>query len=136
MIVECQECGEHYDDARLLTYCPHDPFLTEFEAAQKDCAISLIGKPIRFHHQWKTGPDHRVQSVNFVGMVTLVDMVGEFAPYLFVVESWPTASMAIPTSAFASPATAARSRIIHVVANPWIRCAKRICWRRTSLFLL
>lgn len=86
MFITCAECGRNYDDARRLTYCPHEPFLSEFEAAQKDCAMSLFDKPVRFHHQWKTGPDHRVQSVGFTGMVTLVDMVGEFAPHLFVVE--------------------------------------------------
>lgn len=80
----CEECGGSYDDARCLTYCPHDPFLSEFEVAQKDCAISLLGKSVRFVHEWRTGPDRRVQSVNFVGMVTLEDMIGEFAPHLFV----------------------------------------------------
>jgi hypothetical protein len=84
----CDECGRNYDDARCLTYCPHDPFLSEFEAEMKDCATSLLlGKTVRFLHQWRTGPDHRVQSVGFTGMVTLADMVGEFAPYLFVVAS-------------------------------------------------
>ncbi len=52
--------------------------------------MSLFGKPVRFQHQWKTGPDHRVQSVGFTGMVTLVDMEGEFAPHLFVTTSEPT----------------------------------------------
>ena len=81
----CDYCGKSYDDARMMTYCPHEAFLSEFEAAQKDCAMSLFGKTVRFHHQWKTGPDHRVQSVGFTGMVTLADMPGEFAPHLFVV---------------------------------------------------
>lgn len=84
----CDDCGVRYDDARMTTICPHEPFLSEFEAAQKDCAMQLLlGKAVRFHHQWKTGPDHRVQSVNHVGMVTLDDMVGEFAPHLFVTVS-------------------------------------------------
>ena len=83
----CEECAAVYDDARCTTICPHEPFLSEFDAAMKDCATTLLGKKVRFHHQWETGPDHTVQSVGFTGMVTLVDMAGEFAPHLFVVSS-------------------------------------------------
>ncbi len=85
MMVKCQECDKRYDDARRLTYCPHEPLMSDDDLAQKDAGMALIGKTIRFNHQRDTGPDMRVQSVGWNGMVTLVDMVGEFAPHLFVV---------------------------------------------------
>lgn len=81
----CDDCGMRYDDARRLTYCPHDPLMSDADLAQKDMAISLTGKTIRFNHQHDTGPDFRVQSVGWNGMVTLDAFPGEFAPHLFVV---------------------------------------------------
>ena len=83
MITTCDDCGSAYDDARRLTYCPHDEFMSEDDLAQKDLAISLCQKPVRFRHQ-PDGLAHRIQAIGFTGMVTLVDMVGEFAPHLFV----------------------------------------------------
>lgn len=84
MQVSCGKCGISYDDARRFTFCPHNSFMTEAELGQKDAGIALVGKTIRFAHE-PDGPDRRVQSVGFTGMVTLHDMTGEFAPHLFVV---------------------------------------------------
>jgi hypothetical protein len=53
---------------------------------QKEDGLMLIGRDICFAHQ-PDGPSHRVQSVNWNGMVTLHDMAGEFAPHLFVLAS-------------------------------------------------
>jgi hypothetical protein len=85
MMRECPECLAKYDDARCLTYCPHEEFISEFDAAMKDCAAELLGRPLRFAAEWREGPIHRVQSIGATGQVTLVDFPGEFAPYLFVI---------------------------------------------------
>jgi hypothetical protein len=45
-------------------------------------AASMLGKPVRFSHE-PDGPVHRVRSVTSIGMVTLHDMDGAFAPHLF-----------------------------------------------------
>ena len=85
MNVRCDDCGKEYDDAERDTGCPHERFLSVEDQARKDMAISLIvaGRPIRFAHQ-PDGPTHRIQAVNWIGMVTLDDLPGEFAPHLFV----------------------------------------------------
>ena len=85
MIIRCEVCDDEYDDAERDTGCPHKRFLSVEDQTRKDAAIALIvaGKPVCFAHQ-PDGPTHRVQSVNFIGMVTLDDMTGEFAPHLFV----------------------------------------------------
>lgn len=44
-----------------------------------------IGDLVRFHHEAKGGPVHRVIEVAHDGMVLLHDMCGYFAPHLFVV---------------------------------------------------
>jgi hypothetical protein len=90
MIVTCNDCGKHFDDAERWTCCPHEPFMSADDLAQKDLALSLIGKEIRFAHM-PNGPYYRVQSVNYIGMVTIArangdTMGGEFAPHLFVVQ--------------------------------------------------
>ena len=54
MITTCPDCKASYDDARLSTICPHDPFLTVQQAEQKDLSCSLIGKRVRFAHQSET----------------------------------------------------------------------------------
>lgn len=56
---------------------------SRFPRGRKLQSRSLIGKQVCFAYQPK-GPSHRVQSVGWNGMVTLADMVGEFAPHLFV----------------------------------------------------
>jgi hypothetical protein len=86
MIVTCPDCGDIYDDARKLTFCPHDGFLSTMDLKQKSAALELCGKTVRFAHQRDTGPDHHVLSVSWNGMITLRDMAdyGEFAPSLFV----------------------------------------------------
>jgi hypothetical protein len=83
MFRRCNDCGTDYDDADRLTFCPHDLIMDADDLAQKKLGLSLIGKPICFAHQ-PQGPVHRVRSVSWNGMVTLADMVGEFAPHLFV----------------------------------------------------
>jgi hypothetical protein len=80
MIVRCPTC-QTYDDAARLTYW--DQFISSDDLLQKDAALALLGKPVCFAHQ-PDGPAHRVQSIGWNGMVTLNDMVGEFAPHLFV----------------------------------------------------
>lgn len=89
MIVTCGSCGRSYDDAKCWTYCPHERFITDELAAQKDLAFSLVDERLRFAHEPVEGhPGYRVQSINHAGMVTLTaasGLVGEFAPHLFVV---------------------------------------------------
>jgi hypothetical protein len=84
MIVECPDCGATYRDEDRLTYCPHEPIMAADDLEQKKYALSLLERDICFAHQ-PNGPTHRIQSVGWNGMITLHDMVGEFAPHLFVV---------------------------------------------------
>jgi hypothetical protein len=84
MKVTCQKCRLSFDDARRTTVCPHERIMSAEDLAQKDLALNLIGKDVRFNDE-PDGPKHRVQTVGFTGMVTLHDMVGEFAPHLFVI---------------------------------------------------
>jgi hypothetical protein len=83
MIRNCVTCRQDYDDAERLTFCPHDRFMSAEDLEQKKAGLALIGKHVCFAHQ-PTGPSHFVQSVGWNGMVTLGDMVGEFAPHLFI----------------------------------------------------
>jgi hypothetical protein len=83
MMRRCDDCGLDYDDADRLTYCPHEPIMGADDLMQKKAGLALIGRDICFAHQ-PDGPSHRVQSVGWNGMVTLNDMVGEFAPHLFI----------------------------------------------------
>lgn len=80
---QCMGCKATFDDAAQLTFCPHDPIMDPADLKQKDAAIALLGKTIRFAHQ-PDGPDHHIQSVGWNGMVTLHRMAGEFAPHLFI----------------------------------------------------
>ncbi len=82
----CRDCGRTYDDALAETTCPHDRFISDSAAARKDAACALVGKTVRFAHQ-PDGPDRRVTSISFDGMVTLdsPEVAGLFAPHLFVV---------------------------------------------------
>lgn len=82
MITICRDCNASYDDARMWTICPHEPFLTVEQALQKDLAAKLIGKRIRFAHQ-SEAETHLITSILWDGMVTLDDLPGEFAPHLF-----------------------------------------------------
>jgi hypothetical protein len=52
---------------------------------RKDAAIRLLGRTVRFAHQ-PEGPDRRIDSIGWSGMVTVAGMAGEFAPHLFVVQ--------------------------------------------------
>lgn len=83
MIVKCEDCGAEFDDADCSTICPHNLIMPAHDLAQKKLALTLIERDICFAHQ-ADGPVHRIQSINWNGMVTLNDMVGEFAPHLFV----------------------------------------------------
>lgn len=82
MLVKCVTCGEAFDDAARTTICPHQLLMSDAHLRQKDLAYALMGKVVRFAHQ-PDGPDHRIVSCNYIGMVTLRDIVGEFAPSLF-----------------------------------------------------
>lgn len=84
MIVKCKTCNRDFDDADRMTFCPHDFIMPAAELAQKKAALALCERDICFAHM-PDGPSHRVQSVSWNGMVTLHDMVGEFAPHLFVI---------------------------------------------------
>lgn len=86
MFMICGDCKKCYDDARRSTECPHGQFLSDDKIERKDLAMSIIGKDVCFAHM-PDGPRYRVQSVGWDGMVTLAgdEMVGEFAPHLFVV---------------------------------------------------
>jgi hypothetical protein len=83
MLVKCNDCGTDYDDAERLTFCPHARNLLAADMEQKKAALALLGKQVYFAHQPK-GPVHRVSTIRWNGMVTLADMVGEFAPHIFV----------------------------------------------------
>ena len=82
MTVTCKNCRISYDDAECMTLCPHQRFISEDDARQKDLAFSLIWKDLQFHHTTHMAPLH-VQSINSTGMVTLRELPGEFAPHLF-----------------------------------------------------
>lgn len=84
MRVDCKTCGLSYDDADRNTICPHDLIMPIGDLNQKKAALALCARDICFAHM-PDGPSHRVQSVSWNGMITLHDMVGEFAPHLFVV---------------------------------------------------
>jgi hypothetical protein len=81
----CTECHASYDDAARLTYCPHDPLMSAEDLEQKDAAIKLIAKPLHFAGQ-PDGPEVRVESISWNGMVTLKGWSGQFAPHLFVIK--------------------------------------------------
>lgn len=84
MNVNCLDCGKRYDDARHLTFCPHDPLMSDADLKQKDAGLALLGKVVRFNHE-PDGPTHRVQWVGYNGMVGIDTYRGDFAPHLFVV---------------------------------------------------
>ena len=84
MRVKCEKCGQTYDDLNRWTICPHEKLMSDDDAKQKDLGLSLIGKDVWFAHL-QSGKPHRVQSVGYNGLVTITDMVGEFAPHIFVV---------------------------------------------------
>jgi hypothetical protein len=84
MNVTCPTCKTEYDDAERLTYCPHDLLYPPEILKQKDLALSLVGKRVRFRHQ----TDYEARFVTTVlhdGMIVVEGLTGEFAPHLFVV---------------------------------------------------
>lgn len=85
MIMTCLKCDVSFDDAKCSTICPHVQFLPDNLLVQKDLACLLIGKDVCFAHM-PDGPRYRIQSIKWDGMVELAgdEMVGEFAPHLFV----------------------------------------------------
>ncbi len=84
MIVCCDRCAKHYDDAECWTVCPHNPLMSKENMDQKKLAISLLGKEVRFAHDENNPTWYRIQSMGWNGMLTLEGMAGEFAPHLFV----------------------------------------------------
>jgi hypothetical protein len=89
MMVACKECSTIYNDADRSTICPHDWIMPPIDLMQKKLALELIDHDICFAHQ-PDGSTHRIQSITWNGMVTLHDMVGQFAPHLFVKASEKT----------------------------------------------
>jgi hypothetical protein len=83
MMVSCEKCRTKFDDADRDTGCPHFLIMPRQDLEQKKAALALCERDICFAHE-PNGPSHRIQSVSWNGMVTLHDMVGEFAPHLFV----------------------------------------------------
>ena len=83
MFVRCDKCGTNYDDADRFTFCPHELIMSADDLVQKKQALELIGRTVRFAHQ-PNGPDRRIISVAWNGMVTVDGMDGVFAPHLFV----------------------------------------------------
>lgn len=84
MDLRCEHCGTIYDDAERLTYCPHENIMAAADMERKKAALALIGRRVCFAHE-PQGPSHGVAAIAWDGMITLDDMVGEFAPHLFVV---------------------------------------------------
>lgn len=86
MNVTCWECGLAYDDADRLTFCPHELIMPADDLARKKAAIALMdgGSTVRFNHQRDSGPDFHILGIDFIGMVTLRELPGYFAPHLFV----------------------------------------------------
>lgn len=85
MNILCVDCFTYFDDARRLSYCPHEPLASDEILDRKDAAARLLmANTVRFNHEADTGPDRKIQSVSWDGMVTLGDLAGEFAPHLFV----------------------------------------------------
>lgn len=83
MLVICADCKRPYDDAVRWTFCPHERFLTQLQAEQKDLAITLLGKRVRFLHE-PQGESYRVTRVGMDGLVSLEGLIGYFSPRLFV----------------------------------------------------
>ena len=88
MQTSCAKCGTEFDDADQNTICPHPLIMSADDLAQKKAGLALIGRAVCFAHQ-PDGPAHVVQAVGWNGMVTLGNMVGEFAPHLFVLAKEP-----------------------------------------------
>ena len=82
MIRTCELCDRQFDDARQLTFCPHAKLMSDADMDQKILGLSLIGKTLTFNHE-PDGPERRVSSVGWNGMVSINGMDGEFAPHLF-----------------------------------------------------
>jgi hypothetical protein len=82
----CNYCSAPFDDAESSTICPHPLIMPREDLDRKIAALKILGKYVRFAHQAAEGPNRRVESVNFIGMVTIQGMTGEFAPHLFVAQ--------------------------------------------------
>ena len=91
MQVTCGDCGARYDDAVCWTICPHEQFISDEVAAQKDLAYSLLGKSVIFAHEVSDAARNNpfrviaMRSSVTSTMVELEGMVGQFAPHLFTV---------------------------------------------------
>lgn len=82
----CDKCSMDYDDARRSTICPHKMLMPLEDLERKEMAISLLEKPLRFHHMPEDSDPLFIQGVTYNGMVEIRGMVGEFAPHLFAVK--------------------------------------------------
>lgn len=81
----CDICFTCYDDATRLTVCPHERFISDEIARQKDLAFSLVGRRLRLNIADSIQPVC-IQSIDHRGMVTLrtvdgEEVVGTFTPY-------------------------------------------------------
>jgi hypothetical protein len=81
MTTTCPQCKTVYDDAKCWTYCPHDRFISDEDAARKDAAFKILGKHVYF--AGTPEKTYVVTSISGTGMVTLDTLSGEFAPHLF-----------------------------------------------------
>lgn len=85
MKVTCIKCRKTFDDATFSTVCPHVAIMPAEDLERKKLALSLVEKPLRFHHMPEDSKPLYIQSVSFNGMVEIRGMAGEFAPHLFAV---------------------------------------------------
>lgn len=84
MIVVCDKCGLALNDAKRNTICPHPWIMSEESMLRKEKAITLLGRSVRRIDQ----PDSKlttVESVGFLGMVTLRGEEGTYSPFLFAI---------------------------------------------------
>lgn len=79
MQVTCSTCHARYDDAVCWTGCPYDQFISHEDAARKDLAHHLCGKPLYVFGDMPT----RIACVAWDGMVEIDGFAGQFSPYLF-----------------------------------------------------
>src|ERR1035438_2298470 len=85
MLRDCDDCGNSYDDAECVTYCPHPRFISPEDARRKDLAIGLINSPLCFKEAQPNPPVVRIESISHNGMVTLRGWPDEFEPSRFKV---------------------------------------------------
>jgi hypothetical protein len=80
--VTCAACGTAFDDADQSTLCPHRLIMAPEDLERKKAALAMPRR-VCFAHMPR-GPVLHVTAIGWNGMVRLAEMVGEFAPHLFV----------------------------------------------------